>query len=365
MARKQLTILTINPGSTSTKVALFRDKTKQTQQNLEHAPEDLEQFGSIWAQLDFRQAAIEQFLDVHLTSDELLHGISARGGLFRPVPGGVYQVNQQMLNDAEVGYQGDHASNLGCALAHRIAGAYKIPAFVVDPVSTNEMEPIAKISGHPAIKRRSLSHALNIHYVARKIADHLNTPLENSRFIIAHLGGGISVAPVKNGQIIDVNDANNEGPFSVSRSGTLPPLTLSEWIINNGLSFADVRTELLKKSGLAGYLGTTDGREVERRIHAGDPDATNILNAMAYQIAKEIAAMSSVLTGQVDRIIITGGLAYLQTVITRIKERIEWIAPVEILEGEHEMEALAEGCYRVFTGQELAKHYPDGALLHD
>jgi len=356
-------ILAINPGSTSTKVALFNDTKKVIQQDLEHAQEDLGRYNRVWDQMIFRRRAVEQFLFDNFKDDTSLDGVAGRGGLFRSIPGGVYKVNSIMLNDAESGIQGEHASNLGCAVATAIAEKYGCEAYVVDPVSTDELESIARFSGHPSIQRRSLSHALNLHYVARTVAAQLEIELEKSRFVIAHLGGGISVAPLLGGRIVDVNDANNEGPFSPTRSGTLPPLTLSRWILAQELDFPEVKVELLKKSGLQGYLGTADGRLIEQRIRDGDETAREILEAMAYQIAKEIAAMSSVLSGNVYRIILTGGLANFTRLMELITDRIDWIAPVKIHAGEYEMEALAGGVYRVLTQQEQPRKYPSGELL--
>ncbi|MCF7805520.1 MAG: butyrate kinase [Candidatus Marinimicrobia bacterium] len=360
MKKSPLKILAINPGSTSTKVALFQDTEGTTRQNLEHSPEELNKFDSIWSQLDFRLAAIEAFLSETLSEGESLDGVAGRGGLLRPVPGGVYEVNADIVKDAEVGYQGEHASNLGCALAEHIAQQYDTRAFIVDPVSTDEMEDIARISGHPAIERRGLSHALNLHYVACKASESAGLNPVESKFVIAHLGGGISVAPVDGGRIIDVNDANNEGPFSTTRSGTLPPVTLGEWIVNSEFTINEVRNELLKKSGLLGYLGIADGKEIQQRIENGDSETEQIICAMAYQVAKEIAAMSSVLCGNVDSIILTGGLAKLPALVQQIIKRTEWIAPVTVMAGEYEMEALANGVYRVLTGKDGPKHYPSG-----
>jgi len=350
-------ILVINPGSTSTKLALYDDSERIAHELVRHSAEELSPFDRIWDQLDFRLRFVDRFTRDVLPDSVILDAVAARGGLLRPVEGGVYEVNHPMLRDAEDGYQGEHASNLGCALAHHIAEKYNTRAFVVDPVSTNEMSEIARISGTPDIERRSLSHALSLHYVSRSTASEMGVPYDRSRFVIAHLGGGISIAPVQGGRIIDVNDANNEGPFSTSRSGTLPPLTLAEWILNREVDYPTVRRKLLKQSGWSGYLGTADGKEVERRIQNGDTNAEFILKAMAYQVAKEIAAMSSVLSGRVDAIVLTGGLAAYGRLVQLVEDRVDWIAPVRYFTGEMEMDALAEGVLRVLCDEEESKVY--------
>jgi len=353
----QLTILAINPGSTSTKVSVFKDTVEQGKTSIEHPADEIKQFNGIWEQLDYRQAEVEKILVKYFPNDDKIDACVGRGGLLRPIPGGVYEVNSSMLDDAKIGVQGQHASNLGCALAHRVATQFKARAFIVDPVSTNETQQVARISGNPNIERKSLSHALNIHYIARKVAKEMNVPLQETSLIIAHLGGGFSIAAVRGGQIIDVNDANNEGPFSTSRSGSLPTVSLAEWVIENKFTRADIQRELLKKSGWAGYLNTTDGKEIERLLEEGNEKAGLILEAMAYQIAKEIGAMATVLDGRTERIILTGGLANFTKLINLVEHRIRWIAPVDILPGEFEMQAMAEGAFRVLTGEQQALVY--------
>jgi len=350
-------ILTINPGSTSTKIGLFHNTDPERLLTTEHSLEELASFQSIWDQFEFRLQTVNKFLLQHPAPDVQIDAVVGRGGLLRPVPGGVYAIDEQMLEDARQGYQGDHPANLGCALAHTIAQNYQAAAYVVDPVSTDEMSDLARVSGNPNIQRQSLSHALNVHYVARRTADQLGISLAASRFVVAHLGGGISIAAVSEGRIIDVNDANNEGPFSVSRSGSLPTYSLAKWILESGFHLEQVKRELHKNSGLQGYLQTREGREIERRIRAGDDQAIFIIGAMAYQIGKEIAAMSSVLKGHVDRIILTGGLAHFQFLVTLIAEQTEWIAPLEVMAGEYELQAMAERALLVLRGEEALSTY--------
>ncbi|MBD3276594.1 MAG: butyrate kinase, partial [Candidatus Marinimicrobia bacterium] len=315
-------------------------------------------FNTVWDQLEFRERAVREFIREEAGSVETFHAVAGRGGLLRPVEGGVYWVNKQMLLDAEDGYQGEHPANLGCALAYAFAHEMDSKAYVVDPVSTNEMADVARYSGHPAIQRKSLSHALNLHYVARKVAVELDIPLGESRFIVAHLGGGISIAPIRGGKIIDVNDATNEGPFSTTRSGSLPTVSLAEFILDSNLSYPEARGELLKNAGLFGYLHDYDGNSLARKIEQEDEEVTGVVNAMAYQIAKEIGSMSTVMQGDVDRIIITGGLANFQYLVDKIRDNSEWISRFRHLPGEFELEALAGGVQRVLTGQESPKTYP-------
>lgn len=353
----EFTIFTINPGSTSTKVSIFKNTKEQEKITIEHSVEELKSYETIWEQLDYRHNEVEKFLAQHFPTDGNIDAVVGRGGLLRPIPGGVYEVNSTMLDDARIGVQGQHASNLGCALAHRVATQFKSRAFIVDPVSTNETRPVARISGNPHIERKSLSHALNIHYIARKVAGDIDKPLQETCFIIAHLGGGFSIAAVRGGQIIDVNDANNEGPFSTARSGSLPTVSLAHWIIENEFTKSEIQRELLKNSGWAGYLNTTDGKEIEQRLEARDEETMLVLEAMAYQIAKEIGAMSTVLEGQTDRIILTGGLANFQQLVNLVEHRVRWIAELDILPGEFEMQAMAEGAYRVLSGEQQALVY--------
>jgi len=353
-------ILVINPGSTSTKVGFFRNGRLVASKTAEHPGEVLSGYQKTWDQLEIRREAVSGFLQEALAEQDRPDFVVGRGGLLRPVSGGVYAVNEQMVKDAVAGLQGEHPANLGCALAREVAERYDAVALIVDPVSTNEMEAIARISGHPRIQRHSLSHVLNIHYVVRQTAQSLGQPVADTRFVVAHLGGGITVAPVLDGRIIDTNDANNEGPFSTTRAGSLPSLSLAEWVIQAGFSREQARKELLHKSGFQGYLGTSDGREIEERCQSGDPRVAFVVRAMVYQIAKEIAAMSSVLEGEVHRIILTGGLARFQMLTDALEARVRWIAPVHLLAGEFEMEAMADAAMRVHAGEEDLRQYPGG-----
>ena len=302
--------------------------------------------------------------------------VVGRGGLLRPIEGGTYRVTEEMLADARGNRQGVHASNLGCALAQALADEANrargtsshfvglggtppapIEALIVDPVSTDEFGPLARFSGLPEVSRKSLSHALSIRSLVREVVSREGRPVEGSRFVVAHLGGGISVCPVLDGKILDANNANSGGPFSPSRAGGLPTQELLEMAGTGKYTGADLREMTLKRGGLLAYLGTDDAREVERRIGEGDEEALAVYQAMAYQIAKEIGAMATVLGGNLERILLTGGLAASEMLVGWIRERVEFMAPVEVWPEVGEMEALAKGALRVLTGRDEAKEY--------
>ncbi len=350
-------ILVINPGSTSTKVALFSDRDKVSETSLAIDKDVLAQHKTLWSQFDFRLEQILDFLKRQHLKAFSLSAVVGRGGLLRPLKRGTYLVNEAMIEDARKGIQGEHVSNLGCALAQKVAELFKCKAYVVDPVSVDEFEPLARYSGHPLITRRALSHALNLRAAALWAAEKLKQEVDNSNFVVAHLGGGISVAPVKGGRIIDVNDASSDGPFSPERTGGLPLQPFIDLCFSGQYSKSDMKQMVMGKGGLVAYLGTNDATEVVRRIAAGDKKAEEVYLAMAYQIAKEIAAMASVLFGKVDGIVLTGGLAHSTLLIENIRKRVEFIAPVIVFPGELEMEAMAAGVLRVLRGEERPENY--------
>jgi butyrate kinase len=349
-------ILVVNPGATSTKIAVANGGRIVQSETLRHASSELREFGCIWDQFEYRLTACRRWLAQH---DGRFSAVVGRGGLLRPVAGGTYVVNDAMLADARNNVQGEHAANLGCALAYELARQFDCPAYVVDPVSVYEFEPLAKYSGLPQIERRSLSHALNIHAAARRASAELEIDFEESRFIVCHLGSGISVAPVKGGRIVDVNDASSDGPFAPERSGGLPLQQFISLCFSGTYSETEVRDLVRARGGLIAYLGTNDVQEVERRIEHGDAYAGEVYEAMAYQIAKEIGAMATVLQGHVDAIVLTGGAAHSTMLTEWIEERVRFIAPVLLYPGEDEMTALALGALRVLRGEENAKTYGD------
>ena len=347
-------ILVINPGSTSTKIALAEDDHIVNSETILHSAEDISSFKGIWEQYEFRLNICERWVSKHVRRCDAVVGM---GGLLRPLQGGTYAINEAMLRDARANLQGEHASNLGCALAQEIALRFHCPAFVVDPVSVDEFEPVAFFSGHAHIQRRSLSHALNIHAAARRAARELSIPYAESSFIIAHLGGGISIAPVKSGNIIDVNDAASDGPFSPERTGGLPLQQFITMCFSGKYSEKEMRAFVMGKGGLVSYLGTTSSKEIEERILAGDARAREVYEAMSYQIAKEIGAMATTLCGRVHAIILTGGLAHSTMLCNWITERVKFIAPLLIYPGEDEMLSLALGALRVLTNEEPSHTY--------
>ena len=262
-----------------------------------------------------------------------------------------------MLADARTNLQGEHASNLGCALAAALAEIYSCPALVADPVSVDEFEPLARTSGHPLVCRSSLSHALNLHAAAARAAKTLNLAVERASFIVAHLGGGISIAPVRGGRIIDVNDASSDGPFSPERTGGLPLQQFITLCYDGTRTETEMRRLVMGRGGLSAYLGTNSAAEVEQRIASGDQQAREVYEAMAYQIAKEIGAMATVLNGEFQAVVLTGGLASSSLLTRWITERVSFLAPVLSFPGEEEMRSLAAAALRVLNGEVIPKTY--------
>lgn len=352
-------VLAINPGSTSTKVSLFEGEKEVKSKKLEHDKKDLENFDRIIDQFSYRLKAIEDWLNEENISLESLRAVVGRGGLLRPMPSGTYLVTDAMILDLQIGIQGEHASNLGGILAKHLADKVGINAYIVDPVAVDEFEDVARISGLKEIPRRSLVHALNIKAVCHRYADEKGKKIDELNLVIAHLGGGISISPIKNGRIVDANNANQMGPFSPERSGSLPVGDLVELCFSGKYNERELKKMTHGKGGLVSYLGTFDGREVLKRIEDGDTYAKLIYDAMCYQIGKEIASMATVLKGNVEAIIITGGLAYSNYLIEKVKEMVSFIAPIYIYPGEDEMRALNEGVLRVLNNEENAKIYEE------
>ena len=355
-------ILAINPGSTSTKLSIFKDEDCVVTSNLTHSSEDIKKFETIYDQKDMRTALILQWLQEENIALEDLIAVVGRGGLLRPMPGGTYSITPKMLEDLKIGFQAQHASNLGGVIAHEIAKKVNIPALIVDPVAVDEILDVARISGLPEIPRRSLVHALNIKAVTRRVCTKLNIEFENSSFVVAHIGGGISVSPVKNGRILDVNNANEEGPFSPERTGGLPVGDLAKMAFSGVYTLPQLKKKLTGEGGLVAYLNTNDGRIVDKMIEDGDKKAELIFKAMAYQIAKEIGAMATVLSGKIDAVILTGGVVYNKRITNWISEMVSFIAPVELVPGEDEMLALAQGALRIVNGEEKAKIYEEETM---
>ncbi len=342
-------ILAINPGSTSTKMAVYKNETELFSKSIDHASSDLEIFKRVNDQFEFRKKIILKSLSDQDFSLKHLSAIVGRGGLLPPIKAGGYRVNAKMKELIWTGKLSDHPSNLGAILADALASPLGIPAFIYDGVSTDEMEDIARFSGFPEIKIKSLSHALNSKAVGRKHALERNKDYTDLNLIVAHLGGGISITAHRRGRIIDVI-ADDSGPFSPERSGSVPLLSFLELMAT--YKKEDIKKRIRGQGGLKAYLGTSDCREIEKRILAGDTFARDVYEAQAYQIGKAIGAISAVLKGEIDGILLTGGMAYSQKMVRMIRQYIDFIGPVYLYPGEKELEALALGALRLVRGQE-------------
>ncbi|WP_273126283.1 butyrate kinase [Metabacillus sp. HB246100] len=360
MQVQEYRILVINPGSTSTKIGVFDNERSIFEKTLRHDSELINSYPNIIDQYEFRKQTILESLDEEGINISKLNAVCGRGGLLRPIEGGTYAVNKQMLEDLRNGFAGQHASNLGGIIAFEIATGLNIPAYIVDPVVVDEMEQIAKISGVPSIERKSIFHALNQKAVARRVAQEFNKKYEDMNLIITHMGGGITIGAHMNGRVIDVNNGlHGDGPFSPERAGTVPAGDLVAMCYSGDFFRDEVMKKLVGQGGLVGYLGTNDAIKVEKMIEAGNDKAALIYSAMAYQIAKEIGAASAVLKGKVDAIVLTGGLAYSERLVQEISSSIDWIADILVYPGENELQALAEGALRVLKNEEKAKTYPN------
>lgn len=343
--------LVINPGSTGTKIAIFENREKKAEQQSDIEGAKL----PLLEQIPERVEKTLAFLKKH--GETPLSAVVGRGGLIRPVPSGTIQINEKMIEDAKNGYQGEHVSNLGCIIASEIAKIYRVPSFIVDPVAVDEMVEEARITGLPGLERQALSHALNLHAAARKACEKIGKKLSESRFVVAHLGGGFSIVPMVAGKILDTNNANSGGPMSPTRAGTLPTQPLIKLCFSQKYTLADLKRMTTKEGGLMAHLQTNDAREVERRIKDKDKKAESIYRAMAYQTAKEIGAMAASIGGNLDGIVFTGGLAHSDMFISMVEEKVKFLGKIFRFPGEFEMEALALGAYRVLTGEEKAIVY--------
>ncbi|MGL5642999.1 MAG: butyrate kinase [Paraclostridium sp.] len=351
-------ILTINPGSTSTKIAVFDNEELLFEKTLRHTSEEIGKYEKIADQFEFRKKVIEDAVVEGGIKVSDLDAVVGRGGLLKPITGGTYGVDDEMMEDLKVGVLGEHASNLGGLIAKEIGDSVGIPSYIVDPVVVDELDGIARISGIPEITRKSIFHALNQKATARRAAKDLNKKYEECNFIVAHMGGGISVGAHLKGAVIDVANAlDGEGPFSPERSGGLPVGDLVKMCFSGEYSHDDIKKRIKGNGGLVAYLNTNDGREVEAMIEEGNEKAKLVYEAMAYQVAKEIGACSAVLNGEVDAILLTGGIAYSKMFTSMIIDRIKFIAEAKVYPGEDEMIALAQGGLRVLSKEENAKVY--------
>lgn len=354
---KNYRLLVVNPGSTSTKVGYFENNRCVSSKSLTHQTEELQACENIIEQYPLRKKAIMEYLAEQQIAVDQLAAVVGRGGLLKPLKGGTYSINDSMLDDLKGCRYGKHASNLGALIAHEIASPLGIPSYIVNPVVVDELEPLARFSGLPEINRKSAFHALNQKAVVKRLSEEVATPYPELNLVVAHLGGGISVAAHKKGSVVDVNNGLEEGPFSPERAGSLPTLQLLDLCFSGTFTKEELEKKLVGKGGLAAYLGTADCREIEERVGKDEPDALLAYQAMSYQVAKEIGACAAVLCGKVDYVVITGGLARSSMLMNWIRERIEFIAPVRIYPGEDELQAMAEGTLSVLQREVSAQEY--------
>ncbi|OJF91138.1 butyrate kinase [Alkalibacterium sp. 20] len=353
-------ILVINPGSTSTKVSLYDEKDSVATETIRHKMEELAQYDGIIDQKAFRKQVILNFMKKGGYGPEDLKAVVGRGGLLKPIPGGTYLVDEAMLKDLREEKYSTHASNLGAVLANEIAETAGVNAYIVDPVVVDEMDAIARVSGLKGIERRSVAHALNQKAVARKVLQQKNKEYTDSNVVVAHLGGGSSIGAHHRGRMIDVvNGLDGEGPFTPERTGGLPLYDFARMILEKEMTLDQIKKILAGNGGINSYLNEIDLRNVIEKIDKGDREAADYLEAMTYQIAKAIGEMATVLKGDVDVIILTGGASYSAFVVEHIKERVSWIAPVVVMPGEMEMDALHEGVMRVLNNEEEPKRYSE------
>lgn len=350
--------LIINPGSTSTKIGVFEDETLLFEETLRHSTEEIGQFASIVDQKDFRKKIIIDLLVSKNFDLKSLNVVVGRGGMLKPIPSGTYPVTADLLADLKAGVQGQHASNLGGILAKEIADSIGVPSYIVDPTVVDELAPVARYSGIPELPRTSVFHALNQKAVAKRYAKEIGKPYESLRLIVVHMGGGVSVGAHVDGKVVDVfNALDGDGAFSPERAGAVPTGALIKMCFSGKYTEKEVYSKAVGNGGFNAYLGTNDMREVTKRANEGDTKAAEVKQAFIYQVSKNIGSMACVLEGKVDRIIVTGGIAYGADVIAALKEHAEWIAPFTVYPGEDELLALAQGALRVLNGEEEAKKY--------
>ncbi len=349
-------ILVINPGSTSTKIALYECRSQLWQENIEHDSEALRGYATIYAQRAFRLQLVKEVFEAKGGRWEELGCVVARGGLLPPLSSGAYEVSDEMLDVLENRPMNHHASNLGAAIALDIARPLGLKAFIYDCVTVDEMIDVVRVTGFPQVRRHGQGHNLNMRAAALRYCEETGADYQDKSVIVAHLGGGITLTLHRYGQIVDMI-SDDEGPFSPERAGLIPGFKLTKIICGEGLDYKQAMFCQQRKGGLSAHLGTTDAREVEKRIAAGDEKAELVYDAMALGVAQSIGRLSVVACGKVDAIILTGGIAYSKDFTQRIAHRVEFIAPVTVIPGENEMQALADGAYRVLMGVESAKEY--------
>jgi len=366
MPRGSGRILVINPGSTSTKFGVYTKDGAELVHTVRHTDEDLAQFRGrpVLDQLDYRAGQIKSELQKAGYSAGEFDALVGRGGLLPPVASGTYLVDDVMLEQLRLARRGEHASNLGAVLARLFAMRAGVNAYVVDPVSVDEWQECARISGSALLQRSCLCHALNTKAVARRFAREQHRDYREMRVIVVHMGSGISVSAHQDGKMIDSN-TGEEGPFGIDRSGSLPVQQLIKLCFSGVYAHNQLDQLVFGDGGLSSYLGTKDLIEVERRIDAGDQQAAVVFGAMVYQIAKEAGAMAAVLRGKVDAMLLTGGMAHSKRIVSLLSEYLEWIAPITVYPGEDELQALSDGVFRVLRGEEQPKTLQLESLASD
>ena len=349
-------VLAINPGSTSTKFAIYTRQGAAWVQTVRHGDEELSRFGDrpMIARLEYRAEMIGRVLAESGYDPAQVAAVAGRGGLLPPMTCGTYLVDEAMVEELRLARRGEHASNLGALLALKFAQAAGVSAYIVDPVTADEWQSCARLSGTPLIERSAIGHVLNTRAVARRFAREQGRPYETLHLIVAHMGSGITVSAHRDGRLID-NNTIDEGPFGPDRTGSLPVRALIKLCYSGRFAQKEIDHKVFGDGGLFAYLGTRDLEEVERRIDAGDSAAAQVFDAMVYQIAKEAGSMAAVLEGKVDALLLTGGMAHSERLVARLRAYLDWIAPIRVYPGEDELQALAEGVFRVLDGEEKPK----------
>ncbi|MEL7649963.1 MAG: butyrate kinase [Sedimentibacter sp.] len=350
-------ILVINPGGTSTKISVFEGEQEVLKTNITHTQEELKDFKNVFEQFGYRKDLIVKTLSENQFPIESFKCIVGRGGLMKAIEGGTYAVNGKMIDDLKNAINGEHPSNLGAVIAKDIGDQIGVPSYIVDPVSVDEFEDISRITGISDIEKASWMHALNQKAVCRKTAEKMGGKYSDFNFIVAHLGSGISIAAHKKGRMIDGSGGRTDGPFSPERSGGLPTYQLIQLCYSGKYTYKEMVNKVSNIGGMYDYLGTKDMVEIENRIANGEKKSKLILDAFIYKVAKEIAMYGASLYGDLDKIILTGGISHSKFITDEVIKRISYLAPVEIVPGEMEMKALALGAYRVLINIERAKIY--------
>jgi len=351
-------ILVVNPGSTSSKLGLFENEQMIAEKKINYSAEEIATSSKVIDQVDFRRRAMDEFLTEQNVKPHTLSAVVGRGGLLKPIPSGTYRVTPQIIDDLKSARYGEHASNMGALLADSFTKDYGVPSFIVDPVVVDEIQNIARYTGLKEIPRRPIWHALNVMAVVRQTCQNEGFEIKEDNFVVAHIGGGISVSAIEKGRCIDVSNGLEAGPFTPERAGALPTTELVNLCFSGKHTEAEIKKMLVGRGGMVNHLGTSSLMEIENRIKDGDAKCKEVFDAMCYQIAKEIGAYVAVLRGQVRRIILTGGGAKCPPLVENVCDYIKCFAPVHIVPGEDELSALAMGGLRILRNEAEPCEYP-------